>query len=114
MPEPIFMKLGMHNMATEPISTAHFINPSSRSAYLYVVLGNSSVKMYRGNEYTRKNITTDGRVVFYAIRVNQTKVGHYFFPEPLLIKVIIPKLGIPFKLRSGRSRKVNFKDNLSA
>jgi hypothetical protein len=28
MPEPVFMKLGMHIMGTEPISTAYFINPS--------------------------------------------------------------------------------------
>jgi hypothetical protein len=28
MAEPIFMKLGMYITAPEPISTAHFINPS--------------------------------------------------------------------------------------
>jgi hypothetical protein len=34
--EPIFMKLGTHIMATEPISTAYFINPSNLSVCLYV------------------------------------------------------------------------------
>jgi hypothetical protein len=64
MPEPIFMKLGMHIMANEPISTAYFINPSHHSVCLYVypsyrckasarlsvylhsVLGNGSVNMF--------------------------------------------------------------------
>jgi hypothetical protein len=38
MPEQIFMKLCMHIMimATEPISTAYFINPSHQSVCLYV------------------------------------------------------------------------------
>jgi hypothetical protein len=36
MPEPIFMKPGMHIMAPEPISTAYFINPSHQSVCLYV------------------------------------------------------------------------------
>jgi hypothetical protein len=36
MPEPNFMKLGMYIMATEPISTAYFINPSHQSLCLYV------------------------------------------------------------------------------
>jgi hypothetical protein len=36
MPEPIFMELGMHVMAREPISTAYFMNPSHQSVCLYV------------------------------------------------------------------------------
>jgi hypothetical protein len=36
MPEPIFMKFGMLNMAPEPISKAHCINPSRQSVCLYV------------------------------------------------------------------------------
>jgi hypothetical protein len=28
MPQPIFMKFGMYTMAPEPISTAHFTQPS--------------------------------------------------------------------------------------
>jgi hypothetical protein len=36
MPEPIFMKLGVYIMASEPTSTAYFINPSHHSVCLYV------------------------------------------------------------------------------
>jgi hypothetical protein len=36
MPEPIFMKLDMNIMASEPISTVNFINSSHQSACLYV------------------------------------------------------------------------------
>jgi hypothetical protein len=36
MPEPIFIKLGMHIMEPEPISTAYFINPAHQSVCLYV------------------------------------------------------------------------------
>jgi hypothetical protein len=36
MPESIFMKLGMLIMATVPISTAYFINPSHQSVSVYV------------------------------------------------------------------------------
>jgi hypothetical protein len=36
MPEPIFMKLGMYIMASEPISTECFINPSHHSVCLCV------------------------------------------------------------------------------
>jgi hypothetical protein len=36
MPEPIFMKLDMYNMAPEPTSTAYFINPSHLLVCLYV------------------------------------------------------------------------------
>jgi hypothetical protein len=58
MVEPISMKLGMYIMASEPMSTAYFINPSHQSVYLYVYppivtrqrlgknsLGNGSVKL---------------------------------------------------------------------
>jgi hypothetical protein len=34
--EPIFMKLDMYVMATEPISTAYYINPSHQFVCLYV------------------------------------------------------------------------------
>jgi hypothetical protein len=36
MAEPIFMKLGMHIMAPEPIWTAYFINASHQFVCLYV------------------------------------------------------------------------------
>jgi hypothetical protein len=53
MPEPMLMKLGMYIIATEPISTAYFINPSYRckaTTQLVVsflsVLGNGSVNTF--------------------------------------------------------------------
>jgi hypothetical protein len=36
MPEPFFIKLGMHIMPPEPISTVYFINPSHLSVYVSV------------------------------------------------------------------------------
>jgi hypothetical protein len=49
MPEPFFMKLGMHILVPEPIRTAYFINPSHESVFQYVYpllqLGSSSVKV---------------------------------------------------------------------
>jgi hypothetical protein len=36
MPEPVFMKLGMHIMAPEVISMAYFINTSHQSVCIYV------------------------------------------------------------------------------
>jgi hypothetical protein len=45
MPEPIFIKLGMYIMASEPISTAYLTNPSHRSVCMCIVarqrLGNT-------------------------------------------------------------------------
>jgi hypothetical protein len=39
-PEPIFLKLGIYVYITapEPISTAHFVNPSHQSVCLYVYI----------------------------------------------------------------------------
>jgi hypothetical protein len=51
--EPIFIKLGMYIMASQPISTAYFINPSHQSVCICIplsLLSNSSAKRYRGNE----------------------------------------------------------------
>jgi hypothetical protein len=51
MPEPVVMKLGVYIIASEPISTAYFINPSHQSVCLYVysplsLLGNGSVNTF--------------------------------------------------------------------
>jgi hypothetical protein len=35
MPEPVFMKFGMHIIAPEPISKAYFMNLSHQSLCLY-------------------------------------------------------------------------------
>jgi hypothetical protein len=36
IPEPIFMKLHMHIMVPEPISSAYFINPTVLCLYVYI------------------------------------------------------------------------------
>jgi hypothetical protein len=73
MPEPVIMKLGTYIMASEPISTAHFLNPSYQSVYLYVyphvVARQRLGKDYRGNENTRSNRRIVDRVVLYAVHV---------------------------------------------
>jgi hypothetical protein len=59
-------------MAPEPISTAYFVNPSHRFVCMCIPQSlpcNSSVKSYRGNDYTRNNRRTVGRVVFCAVCV---------------------------------------------
>jgi hypothetical protein len=43
MPEPIFMKLGVYIMASEPISAAYFINSFRQSVYLPIVAGKDSI-----------------------------------------------------------------------
>jgi hypothetical protein len=74
MAEPIFMKLGICITVPDPISTAHFINPSHQSVCLYVyplvvLRQRRSKKRYRGQEHARNNKRIVGSVVFYAVRV---------------------------------------------
>jgi hypothetical protein len=75
MHELIFMKLGMYIMTPEPISTAHFINPSHQSMCISLsLLGKGSVNTFPLNEYTLYNRKIVGRVVsvrsvFYRRRV---------------------------------------------
>jgi hypothetical protein len=57
------------NLAPETIWTAYFINVSYQTACLLMLLGNSSLKHYRGNEYTCNNRRIIGRAVFCAVRV---------------------------------------------
>jgi hypothetical protein len=56
IPEPILMKIGMYIMATEPVSTAYFINLSYQSMCLYVypllLLGNGSVNVTTNTQAT--------------------------------------------------------------
>jgi hypothetical protein len=58
-----FLKLGMYNMAPEPISTTYFTNPSHQSVYLYghspAVASQRIRKIYHGKEYTRNNRIMD-------------------------------------------------------
>jgi hypothetical protein len=76
MPEPIFMKLGMNIMATEPISTAYCVHkflPSvcvSVCAALLSLLGKGSVKWIPPFfARQRQQYKIVGRVIFYAVRV---------------------------------------------
>jgi hypothetical protein len=64
MPGPMCMKLGTQIMAPEPISTAHFINPSRQCLYVYPLslLDNGSVNTFPGQW------RMVGCVVFYVIR----------------------------------------------
>jgi hypothetical protein len=86
MPEPIFIKLGMYIMATEPIWTAYILNPSHHSVSvcvsLFSLLGNSSVNcipLFIARQRLGENVTAatntrnNRRIVahsiFYAVRV---------------------------------------------
>jgi hypothetical protein len=62
------MKFDIYTMATEPTSTAYYINPSHQSVCLYLY-----PKSYQGNEYTRDNRIIV--VVFYEVRVVLKKAG---------------------------------------
>jgi hypothetical protein len=65
MPESMFMKLGMHVMAPEPISTAYVINPAYQS--VYVVARQQLGK----NVTTATNRIIAGHVVLYAVHVSK-------------------------------------------
>jgi hypothetical protein len=68
MSEQIIMELAMYIMAPEPIWTAHFINASHQFCVsVCMLLGNSTVKSYRGYEYISNNRRIAGCVVFYAV-----------------------------------------------
>jgi hypothetical protein len=58
IPEPIFMKLGIYIMAPEPVSAAHFINPSSQSVSVCVSLfpcyATDRKTRSRGKEYMQQ------------------------------------------------------------
>jgi hypothetical protein len=89
MPQPIFMKLGMYIMATEPISEAYFINPSHRSVCLYVYPSyRCSVKMFP----LQRRIVGD--VVFCWIRVVSKEGRRLVFPRTSCSDIIFPS---PFR-----------------
>lgn len=63
------LKLGV-SWHLDSISTTYFMNPSE-FLYLYpiLLLGNASIKPYRGKECTHNSRRSFGRVVFHAIHV---------------------------------------------
>jgi hypothetical protein len=69
----VFMKLGMYIIAPEPTWTAHFINPSRHSVWLYVHLAIVSRQQLGKNvtvaKNTRKNLWNSERAVFYIVLV---------------------------------------------
>jgi hypothetical protein len=71
LPLESLMKTGTHVKTPKPIYYIYFINPSHRSACLYVyhlpLLSNGSVKTYGNNEYASNNRRT-GNVAFYVVR----------------------------------------------
>jgi hypothetical protein len=70
MPEQIFTELGMYIMASEPISTAYFINPCHQSMYPPIVARQRLGKNFTAATNTHATVEElFGRVVFYAIRV---------------------------------------------
>jgi hypothetical protein len=87
MRAPVFMKLGMHITAPEPISTAYFINPSHQSVCLYVY-PHTVARQQLGKNVTASMNTHATTVelldVFYMRSVlYQRKIGDQFFPELL-------------------------------
>jgi hypothetical protein len=73
----------MSIVASEPISTAYFINPSHRFVCMCIpqsLPGNSSVKSYRRNDYTSNSRRTVGRVVFYTVSVASKKSRRLVLP----------------------------------
>jgi hypothetical protein len=80
MPESIFIKLGMHIMAPEPITMAYFINLSDQFVGLYEYP--STVARQRLGKNVSAAINTHEKIeelsetfVFYAVRVltNESK-----------------------------------------
>jgi hypothetical protein len=93
MPEPVLMKLGIvhiGNMASEPISTTYFINPSHQSVCLWVyplIVARERLGIYV-SEATNTQATIEDLLelfVFYEVRVLSKKLGENFFPDFLII-----------------------------
>jgi hypothetical protein len=80
MPYPIFIKLGKHIMAPEPISMAYFLNPSHQSVCLSVCVsllslpGKGSVK-YIPPFVTRQRLSKHVPVATNTLN-NRINVGH--------------------------------------
>jgi hypothetical protein len=86
MPEPASMKLGMHTMAPEPISTAYFLKPSQQSVCLCVYhsivarqrLGKNVTETT--NAYAKMEEFLDASLSMRLVSY-QRKLGGQFFPE---------------------------------
>jgi hypothetical protein len=70
-------------MASEPISTAYFKNPSHQSVCLCVCICIPKVarQRYRYNEFTKNNRRHIGTIVFYTVRVVSKESVRILLPE---------------------------------
>jgi hypothetical protein len=85
------MKLGMYIMATEPISTMYFINPSHQSVG-FPVYPPIVTRQWLGkhvpaatNTRTHNNRRIVGRVVFYAVRVVSKESRRLVLPRTFFL-----------------------------
>jgi hypothetical protein len=70
--EPVVMKLRTNNMASDPISTAYFIDPSQQSVCLYVyhpVVARHRLGKHVPTTLVSRNNRIFGRVAFYAVLI---------------------------------------------
>jgi hypothetical protein len=88
IPGPIFVKLGMYTsiVASEPISTAHFMNLSHQSLCLYVYPPSIARQRLCNNviEATNTHAEVEGivwRVVFYAVSIVSKGNGRLVLPR---------------------------------
>jgi hypothetical protein len=83
MSEPMCMKLGMHIMTPDPISTAYFINPSHQSVCLYPLI---ITKQRLGGKVTAARNTRENRrtfrcIFFYAVCVISKEIRLLVLPR---------------------------------
>jgi hypothetical protein len=72
MPEPVFMKHGMYFMATEPISTAYFLNPPISlcvGMFIPPIVARQRLGKHVPAAKDTRNSRRIGHVIFYAVRV---------------------------------------------
>jgi hypothetical protein len=83
MPEPVFVKIDVYIMASEPISTAYFINPSHQSVCISPIVARQQlVKNFTAA--TNTHATTEELLVasFSKLIVSyQRKVGDLVLPK---------------------------------
>jgi hypothetical protein len=69
MPQPVFKKVGMNIMAVEPISEAHFINPSHQSVSVWASPHFVASQQLSTHVSVTKNADSNRRIFFYTVRV---------------------------------------------
>jgi hypothetical protein len=103
MPEPIFMKLGMHIMAPETISMAYLIPPISLCVYMCIplsLLGNGSVEtlpLQRIHTQRQQNRSTR-RVLCGPCRIKESR--RLVLSRPSRILLLFKKVEEPYQQQS--------------